>query len=332
MSTILASNLAGPSSTGTAAILASLNGDALAGHRNRLINGGMQIDQRNSGASVSSSTGVATYTVDRWYVYATGAAVTAQRITSSNTTFTSAVRITGAASNTAVSFGQRIEVQNSYDLAGKTVTLSFYAASSASITLTWKAYYAGAADNFTTQTQSNTGTQATTSTLTKYSATFTLPSAATTGVSIEIGVAGAFTSGTFDLTGVQLELGSVATPFERRSFGQELVLCQRYYEKSYDVGTAPGTVTSNGAIGVFPAAYAVYFQVQFKAIKRVVATCTGYSPQTGATGKYNWNMSTPNDTALTGTIANGQYGITFFNSSSPGNVSAYLHFTADAEL
>jgi hypothetical protein len=208
----------------------SLNGGQLAGVRNRFINAGMAIDQRNAGASVSSSTGVATYTVDRWYAYATGAAVTAQRVASSNTAFTNALRVTGAASNTAVSVGQRIEAQNSYDLANKTVTLSFYAASSASITLTWKAYYAGATDNFTTQTQSNTGTQATTSTLTRYSATFTLPSAATTGVSIEIGVAGAFTSGTIDLTGVQLELGSVATPFERRSYGAELALCQRYFE------------------------------------------------------------------------------------------------------
>ena len=231
MSTLNVSNLAGPSSTGTAAILASVNGDALAGHRSRLINGGMVVDQRNAGASVSSSTGVVTYTVDRWYVYATGAAVTAQRIASSNATFTNAVRITGAASNTGVAFGQRIEVQNSYDLAGKTVTLSFYAASSASITLTWKAYYAGAANDFSTQTQSNTGTQATTSTLTKYSATFTLPSAATTGVSIEIGTGGAFTSGSIDITGVQLELGSVATPFERRSYGAELALCQRYFQQ-----------------------------------------------------------------------------------------------------
>jgi hypothetical protein len=206
----------------------SLNGGQLSGTRSRFINGGMVVDQRNSGASVSSSTGAITYTVDRWYVYATGAAVTAQRITSSNTAFTNAIRITGAASNTGVSFGQRIEVQNSYDLAGKTVTLSFYAASSASITLTWKAFYAGAANDFTTQTQSNTGTQATTSTLTKYSATFTLPSAATTGVSVEFSVA-SLTSGTIDITGVQLELGSVATPFERRNYEQELGLCQRYY-------------------------------------------------------------------------------------------------------
>ena len=48
------------------------------------------------------------------------------------------------------------------------------------------------------------------------------------------------TSGaTFYITGVQLEVGETATPFEHRSFGDELARCQRYYEKAYDYGTAP---------------------------------------------------------------------------------------------
>ena len=57
-------------------------------------------------------------------------------------------------------------------------------------------------------------------------------------------------SGTFDIAQVQLEEGSSATPFEHRPIGTELALCQRYYQKSYDIGTAPGTDVSASYIGL----------------------------------------------------------------------------------
>lgn len=230
----------------TTTTVANLNGGPISGFRNRLINPTFAIDQRNGGASVSSGISTVTYTVDRWYVYATGAAVAARQVSSSNTDLTNVLRITGAASTTNVIVGQRIEAQNSYDLAGKTVTLSFYASSSASITLGWSTYYANSSDNFTSKTSSNTGTLVTTPTLTRYSATFTLSSAATTGVAIEFTL-GTLTSGTVDISGVQLELGTVATPLERRSYGHELALCQRYYQLSVGAGASlysPVTTTT----------------------------------------------------------------------------------------
>jgi hypothetical protein len=52
--------------------------------------------------------------------------------------------------------------------------------------------------------------------------------------------------GSIDLTGVQIERGTVATPFEFRPFAQELALCQRYFQKSYSIATAPGTATESG--------------------------------------------------------------------------------------
>ena len=56
----------------------------------------------------------------------------------------------------------------------------------------------------------------------------------------------AATNNYWQITGVQLEVGPVATAFEFKSFGQELRECQRYYEKSYATVAAPGTATANG--------------------------------------------------------------------------------------
>jgi len=53
---------------------------------------------------------------------------------------------------------------------------------------------------------------------------------------------------TWQITGVQLEAGTVATPFERRSYGQELALCQRYYQKSYQANVAPGNTGSDAQL------------------------------------------------------------------------------------
>jgi hypothetical protein len=61
------------------------------------------------------------------------------------------------------------------------------------------------------------------------------------------------TSNAIYITGVQLEVGSKATPFEHRSYGQELALCQRYYQllrnAALFAGTANGT-TQVGSIGI----------------------------------------------------------------------------------
>ena len=55
------------------------------------------------------------------------------------------------------------------------------------------------------------------------------------------------TDNNFFLTGVQMEIGSQATPFEHRSFGEELALCQRYYQKWLS-NTAADSVHSGGCI------------------------------------------------------------------------------------
>jgi hypothetical protein len=64
----------------------------------------------------------------------------------------------------------------------------------------------------------------------------------------------------FQITGVQLEVGDTATPFEHRSFGQELALCQRYYYRltadtiaNFSIATGTKVSTSTAATGIiFP--------------------------------------------------------------------------------
>ena len=239
MSTLNVSNLAGPSSTGTVAILASVNGGPIAGSRNRIINGGAAVDQRNAGASQTFTAAAAlAYSVDRWYGYCTGANVTGQQVAGA-TAGQFRYRFTGAASVTAIGFGHRIEQLNSADLASSTATLSVDLANSLLTTVTWTAYYATTADTFgtlasPTRTQIATGTFTVTSTVTRYNTNISVPAAATTGIEIVFTV-GAQTSGTWTIGNVQLELGTVATPFERRSYGQELALCQRYF-KPFGIG------------------------------------------------------------------------------------------------
>jgi hypothetical protein len=263
MSTLNVTNIAGPSNTGTAATLSSINGGALAGNRNQIINGAMAVDQRNAGAAQTITAGAAlAYTVDRWYGYCTGANVTGQRVQGASAGLFR-YRFTGAASVSAIGFGQRIEQLNSADLAGTTATLSVDLANSVLTTVTWTAFYANTADAFgtlasPTRTQIATGTFTVNSTVSRYSTQISIPSAATTGVEILFTV-GAQTSGNWTIGNVQLEPGAVATPFERRSFGQELALCQRYYETVQAVAYMPYTVS-----GV-PAMLPAFFKVEKRA-------------------------------------------------------------------
>jgi hypothetical protein len=214
---------------------------------NKLINGSMAIDQRNSGASKTFTAGAAlSYSIDRWYGYSTGANVTGQRIAGSAQT-QYRYQFTGAASTTAIGFGQRIEAANCYDLNGRIATLSVDLANSLLTTVTWTAYYANTADTFgtlasPTRTQIATGSFTVSSSLARYTAQISIPTAATTGIEIVFTV-GAQISGTWTIGNAQLEAGSSASNFEQRQTSYEFCSCQRYYQKflASGVGSRFGT-------------------------------------------------------------------------------------------
>lgn len=228
--------------------------------RNLLINGGMAIDQRNSGAAQTITAGAAlAYTIDRWYAYCTGANATGQRVAGTAPNQFN-YRFTGAASVSKIGFAQRIEAANSQHLAGRTATLSVDLANSLLTTATWTAWYANSTDSFgtlasPTRTQIATGTFTITSTLTRYSTSISIPLAATTGIEIEFSV-GSQTSGTWTIGRVQLEDSPDQTTFEVRPIQQELTLCFRYLERiggqltneQICTGASSSTTSANGVV------------------------------------------------------------------------------------
>jgi len=208
------------------------NSGQLAGFRNKIINGGMQVAQRgNAGAAQTITAGAAlAYTVDRWYAYCTGANVTGQQITTNGS---ARYRFTGATSNTGVGFGTRLEAANVYDLVSKSCKLQVKLASSSLTSITWTAYYANTADTFgtlasPTRTQIATGTFTITSTEATYTADISVSAGAYTGIEIVFTGGALLGSQTLTIGDVQFEQGTIATPFEHRPYGTEFLLCQRY--------------------------------------------------------------------------------------------------------
>ena len=221
---------------------------SLSGMRNVLINGDMRINQR--GASYTSIG----YTLDRWYLGVTGAYTVSQSTSTPPANFQNFMRVqrTNGSTNTAVpQIAHSLETSASIPLQGKQVTVSFYARAGAnysptSSTLNYRIYggtgtdqnifsYTGQAivnDLSVTLTTSWQRFTYTTSALTSYNEYglffFCNPT----------GTAGA--NDYFDITGVQLEVGPQATPFEQRPYGVELSLCKRYYQEvRYVTETGP---------------------------------------------------------------------------------------------
>ena len=139
---------------------------------------------------------------------------------------------------------------------------------------------------------------------------------------------------TFMIGPHKLELGSQASPIARQSFQQELARCQRYYEKNYDIGTAPGA-----AIGVAAGGDRLYVNAtsiaggqscSFKVLKRAKPTITFYSPGSGTAGVIYSYTNSPNDVAVsldsTGTTS------MFWYASCTNYVNFIAMWVADARL
>ena len=237
--------------------------DGALSNRNKVINGAMTIDQRNAGAAVTVD-GASGYSLDRYFSAEIGdGAFTVQQVSDAPSGFSKSLKVTVTTAQTgtlnAVTL-QAIEGFNIADLGWGTasaspVTLSFWVKSSVTGTLggalqnspitesypftytvsaadTWEYKTVNIAGPTTGTWASNNSTGITlrfthgTSTTGTAGAWATADTRGPTGATYIITTSGA----TWQITGVQLEAGDTATPFEHRSYGQELALCQRYFQ------------------------------------------------------------------------------------------------------
>ena len=216
---------------------------------NGIINGGFDIWQR--GTSIANDASYTKYCADRFQVNRAGLATgaTISRQSSSLTGIQYAARVQRDSGNTntgAIYFLTALESADSYRFAGQSVTISFYARaganySSASSALSLRLDYGTGTDQsmgtgFTGQTAVITQTATLTTSWQRFTYTGTVASAATEigfySFYTPVGTAGA--NDYYEITGIQLEVGSQASPFIRAggNIQGELAMCQRYYFRS----------------------------------------------------------------------------------------------------
>ena len=200
--------------------------------RNVIINGGMNVWQRST-----SSTTLGYATADRWWVNNGGGTTTiAREATIVPSKFQYAMKWTQATTANVVGI-QAIESINCAHLVGQTVTITGYFAASASTSFTIDLLSSTSIDvapaSFSTSITPTSGGSGTVSSTTyvRVSGVYMVPSNVKS-LAVRIN-ATSLTNGTsFYFTGVQLEAGPVATPFEFEPFETTLRKCQRYYYDS----------------------------------------------------------------------------------------------------
>jgi len=179
--------------------------------------------------------------LDRWRSYGgpMGFTISQQDVLSTLSTSKYALRLQRTAGNTQtnnIGVAQGIESKNCEGLAGTQLTLSFKARAGANLSgdFAYIVFFGTGTDEnpvgMTGQTSDVTSTPASTD-WTSYTKTVTVP-AGTTQITIGFSFTPSGTAGAndwFEVAEVQVERGSVATPFEHRSYGDELARCQRYY-------------------------------------------------------------------------------------------------------
>jgi len=194
--------------------------DGALSNRNMIINGAMQVWQRGTSHSTSGYG-----SVDRWQQFNNTLISRSTDVpTNEGFQYSSKIDFAGSADS---NFQQPIE--NGIGLtSGKSVTLSFWAKATGGITRFENVFFL----NVTNFGIIASPAVSITNSWQRYTLTVTVPSYSASQYSDVLQIRfdlDPTESGSYYITGVQLEVGDTATPFEHRSYGDELARCQRYY-------------------------------------------------------------------------------------------------------
>ena len=349
-----------------------LTNSQISGRRNIVINGAMQVAQRGtSQTGVGAADGFFTCDRWGVYQGGTAGRLTMTQDSSGPSGFANSLKLDCTTADTSIASGeyfaiyQRFEGQDVQQIKKGTsdaenITVSFYVKGNASATYavelfdsdntrqasqlfsvttdwtrvvkTFTADTTGAFDDDNAQSLQlnfwiHAGSNLTSGTLNQ---TF----AANDNTNRAVGISSFFdsTDRTLFLTGVQLEVGSQATPFEHRSFGEELALCERYFYMTYPYGATIGAASGESFLGRFLDGTQSYGSIQVPNVNmRAAPTKVIYNTATGTVSQIR--TDTQNVAAgITGTGTKGG-GWIYVNAVSVGtSVSVKAHLTMDAEL
>ena len=322
--------------------------------QNPVLNSAFQVWQR--GTSVTVPTTALTYTADRWNAYRAATNTTVTRQTTSDTTNLPNIqycariqRTAGDTSTQAIYFSQSFETINSIPFSGKTVSYSFYARAGANYSPTSSALSlnitagTGTDQNWISTTGATypINTSATlTTTWQRFTYSGTIATTATE-LSLVFSMTPTGTAGAndyFEITGVQLEVGSVATPFHTyaATIQGELAACQRYYYRQTSAGSGG---YSPMAFGSAESGTITNVRVILPVTLRVLPTSMDFSTLQLADGvnaastitamTLDNNSSSTSVVAIAATVASGLTQFRTYWARAANSTSAYLGLNAE---
>jgi hypothetical protein len=321
--------------------------------KNKVINGDFGIWQR--GTTISFAASGNPYGADRWNVFSGNTGTSTRQATGDTTNLpfiqyaARIQRTAGITSVLAFEFGQAIETSNSIPFVGKTVTLSFYIRKGANFsgstlnaqlisgTGTDQNPITGSYTGQATPISSNIASSLTT-TWQRITLTGTVATSATELTIrfywVPSGTAGA--ADYYEVTGVQLEAGSTATPFQTASgsIGGELALCQRYYVR-FGGNSADEII---GTIGTAYATTAAAIAVPLPVTMRTKPASVEYSTIgindiansiIAVTSLTLSGTASPSVGAVTASVASGATQYRPYRLQTNNSTSGYVGFSAE---